>query len=114
MAFWGTLYGTGSLWGIGFTQDAICDDADSRVLVQMDDTVGNRKFRDMQCDYVSSVGEFIDVCRDVQDGFDVTTAIGASGACLATLASSSPFSNFKRLAVPCLSSISRVSAPELR
>lgn len=77
MATWGTLYGTGSLWGTGFTQNAICADADSRVLVQMDDTVGNRKFRDMQCDYASSVGEFIDVCQDVQAGFDVTTAIGA-------------------------------------
>ena len=77
MASWGTPYGTCSLWGVGVCQDDICDDADGRVLVQMDDTTGNRTFRDMQCDYASSVGHYIDVCQDVQAGFDVNTAIGA-------------------------------------
>lgn len=77
MAGWGTPWGTCSLWGVGVCQDEICDDADGRVLVQMDDTVGNRLFRDLQCDYVSSVGHFIDVAKDVEAGFDVDTAIGA-------------------------------------
>ena len=77
MAGWGHTWGSCSVWGTGVCQVAICALADGRVLVQMDDAVGNRKFRDLVCDYVTPVGHFIDVAKMVKDGFDVDTAVGA-------------------------------------
>lgn len=76
MSVWSTPYGSCSLWGSGVCQDDICELADGRVLVQMDDATGNRRFRDLICDYVTLTGQYIDVAKAVQAGFDVDTAVG--------------------------------------
>lgn len=72
-------WGLGSLWGVdsGTGPADFCQLADDRVLVQMDDTGGNRKFRDLICDFAEGFGHFSDVAFDVQGGFDLDTAIGA-------------------------------------
>ena len=71
-------WGLGSLWGVdsGTGPAEFCQLADERVLVQMDDAGGNRKFRDMLCDFAEGFGHFSDVALDVGDGFDLSTAIG--------------------------------------
>ena len=53
-----------------------CQIADDRVLVQMDDDAGNRKFRDLICLLVEDLGLYRDVALDVEGAFDVTTALG--------------------------------------
>jgi hypothetical protein len=42
----------------------------------MDDTVGSRNFRDFICDLVGPLGAYITVLRDVQEAFDLDTAVG--------------------------------------
>ena len=71
-------WGLGSLWGVdsGTGPAEFCQLADDRVLVQMDDTGGNRKFRDLICVFAEGFGHFSDVAFDVQDGFDLSTAVG--------------------------------------
>ncbi len=71
-------WGLGSLWGVdsGTGPVEFCKLADDRVLVQMDDTGGNRKFRDLICVFAEGFGHFSDVAFDVQDGFDLSTAVG--------------------------------------
>jgi hypothetical protein len=71
-------WGLGSLWGVdsGTGPAEFCQLADERVLVQMDDAGGNRKFRDLICDFAEGFGHFSDVAFDVQDGFDLSTAVG--------------------------------------
>ncbi len=72
----GNTWGTCALWGTARCQDEICELADERVLIQMDDTVGNRKFRDFICILVEGLGHYIDVARVVEAVFDVDTATG--------------------------------------
>jgi len=77
----GTQAGTWKLnaqWGVGSGPgpEEFCDTAEGRVLVQMDDTVGNRKFRDFICELVGPLGHYKDVADDVRQGFDVDTAVG--------------------------------------
>ena len=71
-------WGLGSLWGVdsGTGPAEFCQLADERVLVQMDDAGGNRKFRDLICDFAEGFGHFSDVAFDVRDGFDLSTAVG--------------------------------------
>ncbi len=78
MAKWGAEWGLGAPWGIEpLTGPAeVCTLADSRLLVQMDDTTGNRKFRDMICDLLFENGVFGDVAADVAAAFDVDVAQG--------------------------------------
>lgn len=76
MAGWGNLWGGCNLWGVGKCQVAICEAGDRRVLVQMDDTVGNRKFRDMICDFLDGLGHIIDVTDTIAQSFDPDTAFG--------------------------------------
>jgi hypothetical protein len=42
----------------------------------MDDTPGNRQFRDLICDLVGPLGAYISVLRDIQKTFDLDTAVG--------------------------------------
>lgn len=75
---WGGTWGLGSLWGAppGPGPQEVCDLVERRVLVQMDDSVGNRRFRDMLCNLLLDTGTFGDVAQDVSEAFDVTTAQG--------------------------------------
>jgi hypothetical protein len=43
----------------------------------MDDTTGNRNFRDMMCVFAEEFGDISDVQNDVLAGFDLSTADGA-------------------------------------
>ncbi len=78
MARWGAAWGLGFLWGIppGPGPDALCTFSDGRVLVQMDDTPGNRNFRDFICDLVFDNGVFQDVAKDVEEAFNLDVAQG--------------------------------------
>lgn len=77
---WGLegLWGAASLWGVdsGDGPQEFCALGDERVLVQMDDTVGNRKFRELICIFAQGFGHYSDVAQDVQGGFDLATAQG--------------------------------------
>lgn len=78
MSYWGTEWGTGFFWGSVPLPgpDDLCDLSDDRVLVQMDDSPGNRKFRDLLCDFLYDAGVFNDVAEDVRSAFDVNVAQG--------------------------------------
>lgn len=78
MAKWGSPWGAGFPWGgVGGGAAFLCALANDRILVQMDDTPGNRNFRDLMCALVEGFGDYIDTAEDVAAGFDLTTAIGA-------------------------------------
>lgn len=72
---WGgsSLWGASSAWGASYE---FCDLADDRVLVQMDDQTGNRKFRDLVCDFVEGLDLYAEEARLVGEAFDVDTATG--------------------------------------
>lgn len=77
----GSRWGSLSFWGLGSGPgpDEFCDLAQSRVLVQMDDTPGNRNFRDLVCEFSKPLGNFRDVCREIiATAFDLdnTTGVG--------------------------------------
>ena len=73
---WGNKWG--NLWGLssGDGPERACAFAQDRVLVQMDDTTGNRKFRDMLCELVAGLGNFEDAALDVSRSFNLDTAVG--------------------------------------
>lgn len=79
---WGEPWGICSLWGVGSGDGPkqFCEDAECRVLIQMDDTAtpapGNRKFRDFICILVEGLGHYADVTGDVGRAFDLDTAVG--------------------------------------
>lgn len=75
---WGLPWGLEAEWGLPADPNIaeICALADDRVLIQMDDTVGNRKFRDFICCLVGPLGAYITVLRDIQQAFDLDTAAG--------------------------------------
>lgn len=75
---WGLPWSVESTWGIDEDPNVvnICDLADDRVLIQMDDTAGNRKFRDLICDLVGPLGAYITVLRDIQQAFNLDFAVG--------------------------------------
>lgn len=79
MSGWGNPWGTSFYWGGagGLGPAFACDLADDRVLVQMDDTIGNRVFRDLVCVFVEDLGTYLDVLSDVRDAFDLSSAVGA-------------------------------------
>ncbi len=74
----GTPYGVDALWGIETDDNAalFCENAQERVLIQMDDTVGSRQFRDLVCIYVERLGEYVTVANEISAAFGVTTAQG--------------------------------------
>lgn len=78
MATWGSgaPWGACSTWGTGSCANDICDFVQTRILSQMDATVGNRDFRDFMCIVTEPFGEFVDVAQDVGTAFDLDTAIG--------------------------------------
>ncbi len=69
----GALYGTSSLWGI---DRPLCELSDERVLIQMDDTTGNRDFRDLLCCFSLGFDRFVDVSNAVKQAFALETAEG--------------------------------------
>jgi hypothetical protein len=73
-----SLWGLESLWGIDLSPFVVeyCQLADERILVQMDDTGGNNDFRMYMCEMVRPWGEYTQVLRDIENAFDVTTAVG--------------------------------------
>jgi hypothetical protein len=77
---WGikAKWGVNTHWGIDKDPNEVefCEKADERVLVQMDDTVGNRKFRDFICELVGPLGHYASVAEDVEGAFDIDTAVG--------------------------------------
>lgn len=78
MSLWGLPpgWGTCQLWGVGVCQDEICEQGDERVLIQMDDTIGNRNFRELICIFLEGLGHYVDVSKTVSAAFDVDTAVG--------------------------------------
>jgi len=77
MATWGSPWAITSTWGIASAgANAACELAEERVLVQMDDTVGNRKFRDFMCILAEPFGIYTEVMADLKAAFDIETAIG--------------------------------------
>lgn len=78
MAGWGSgaFWGACSPWGLGDCESDICEFVQTRILSQMDATVGNRNFRDFMCIVTEPFGKFIDVANDVAGGFNLNTAIG--------------------------------------
>lgn len=78
MAGWGNaaFWGACSPWGLGDCESEICEFVQTRILSQMDATVGNRNFRDFMCIVTEPFGKFIDVAKDVAGGFNLDTAIG--------------------------------------
>jgi hypothetical protein len=42
----------------------------------MDDTTGNRDFRELLCVFLEGLGDYVDVAQDVANGFDLDTAVG--------------------------------------
>lgn len=81
--FWGlgSTWGGLSFWGLGTGPgpQEFCDLAQERVLVQMDDSPGNRNFRDLVCEFAKPLGNFRDVCREVialAFDLDNTTGVG--------------------------------------
>lgn len=79
MAIWGEAWGLEAAWGtVPFPgPEKVCELADERVLVQMDDTPGNRKFRDLICVFLYDMGVFGDVADEVKAAFDIDFAQGA-------------------------------------
>jgi len=74
---WGGSWGLASPWGNPHPgYDKYCALADDRVLVQMDDTTGNRKFRDLICVLVEQKGLFEDVALEVEGAFGLEGAQG--------------------------------------
>jgi hypothetical protein len=77
---WGLdgLWGSESFWGLdtGSGPEDFCAIAQDRVLVQMDDAPGNRRFRDLICIFVGPDGHYRDVCIDILGAFDIDTAVG--------------------------------------
>lgn len=80
MTVWGkeSTWGQGNFWGLSAPSNAslFCDLAQDRVLIQMDDTTGNRKFRDLICLLVEDLGRYQDVAEEVEAAFDLATADG--------------------------------------
>lgn len=78
MAAWGAsaFWGACSLWGLGGCQSGICAVVETRILSQMDMTVGNRDFREFMCIVAEPFGRFSDVAEDVAGAFDLDSAIG--------------------------------------
>lgn len=78
MAKWGHPWGLCNPWGVlsGPCVDLLCELSEQRILVQMDDQTGNRKFRDLMCIFVDPFGEYADVANDVGLGFNLETAVG--------------------------------------
>lgn len=78
MATWGELWSNSDFWGLPGSdfETLLCELADQRVLVQMDDETTNRKFRDLMCIFAEPFGQVADVAIDVQNAFDITTAVG--------------------------------------
>ena len=79
MATWGISapWANTSTWGIVSAGAlAACDLAEQRVLVQMDDTIGNRRFRDLMCILAGPFGIYTDVMADLKTAFEIDTAIG--------------------------------------
>ncbi len=50
--------------------------ADQRALIQMDDTVGNRKFRDLLRVWAKQPGRFFDICNGLKAALELETAVG--------------------------------------
>jgi len=77
-----SLWGLDSPWGLpdafwGVDGDSeICAFVQTRILSQMDSTVGNRNFRDFMCIVAQPFGDFDDVAEDVADAFNLDTAVG--------------------------------------
>lgn len=78
MAKWGLKWANNSFWGVlsGPYFETFCEVSDTRVLVQMDDTPGNRDFRDFLCQLAEGYGHYVDVADDIIAGFDISTAVG--------------------------------------
>lgn len=77
MSSWGFSWGSDSPWGGADAGPAeMCELADSRILVQMDDTPGTRNFRDFMCVLVGPFGHALDVLDDIESAFDMDTAVG--------------------------------------
>jgi hypothetical protein len=55
----------------------LCDLTDERILVQMDDSEGNRNFRDLMCQLSIGAQQYRDVALAVRDAFAVGDAVGA-------------------------------------
>jgi len=78
---WGKEWKNVSFWGLPVDGDPAevleyCALATDRVLSQMDDTEGNRKFRDLICALSRESAELKIACNAVINGFDVDSAIG--------------------------------------
>lgn len=72
-------WGGSSPWGLLSPWGGVyefCEIADDRVLVQMDDAPGNRKFRDLVCDFVEGLDVYAEEARLVGEAFDLDTATG--------------------------------------
>ncbi len=69
----GGTWGLSSFWGI---THPFCELADERVLIQMDDETSNRKFRDLICDLVEGLEQYVDVLNAVKVAFDIDSAVG--------------------------------------
>jgi len=77
MAIWGTLWGGAFRWGGAAVGPVYaCQLTEDRVLIQHPDAPGERQFRDWICKYNEHAGEYIDVCAEVKEAFDVDTAVG--------------------------------------
>jgi hypothetical protein len=78
MAGWGggAFWGACSPWGLGDCESEICDFVQTRILAQMDPSVGNRDFRDFMCIVAEPFGKYVDVAKDVAGAFDLNTAVG--------------------------------------
>lgn len=77
MAIWGTLWGGAFPWGGAAVGPVYaCQLTEDRVLIQHPDATGERQFRDWICRYNQHAGEYIDVCAEVKEAFDVDTAVG--------------------------------------
>lgn len=78
MAAWGAAssWGTCSPWGLGGCESDICDTVATRILSQMDESTGNRDFRDFMCIHSEPFGKFVDIANDVAIAFDLDTAVG--------------------------------------
>lgn len=78
MSTWGTAWGLGAPWGAPAPGSAWAVAlAEDRVLVQHPDQPGTRRFRDWIGSFASGLGDYLDVCDDVEAGFDLDFAVGA-------------------------------------
>lgn len=77
MALWGASWGFSFPWGgTDPGPKFACTLAQTRVLVQHPDAPGERKFRDWICAVAEPAGHYLDVCADVKEAFDLSTAVG--------------------------------------